>query len=108
MVTPTVAQAEGTATTLIPGEEPAVVVYSAILVKHGEEYLLFDTGLGERIAAQYEQDMPRLQRLLFKVPEPSISAKSQLAAADLLVKEMTARESSGETPMAPAVDTTDS
>lgn len=56
-------------------------VFSAILVKHGDEYLLFDTGLGERIAAQYEQDMPRLQRLLFKRPEPSVSAKSQLAAA---------------------------
>jgi hypothetical protein len=32
--------------------------FSAFLIEHKQDYLLFDTGLGGKIETQYEQDMP--------------------------------------------------
>jgi glyoxylase-like metal-dependent hydrolase (beta-lactamase superfamily II) len=55
--------------------------FSAFLIKHHQDYFLFDTGLGRHIEEQYEQDMPVWQRLFFKFDKPVISAKEQLSAA---------------------------
>ncbi len=37
---------------------PFTLVYGAVLVKHGDDVILFDTGLGKHIDRQYAQDMP--------------------------------------------------
>ncbi len=55
--------------------------FSAFLIKHDQDYLLFDTGLGKRIDAQYAQDMPYWQRPFFKFDKPVQPARSQLDAA---------------------------
>ncbi len=55
--------------------------FSAFLVKHEQDYLLFDTGLGKQIDAQYAQDMPYWQRPFFKFDKPVQPARSQLDAA---------------------------
>lgn len=55
--------------------------FSAFLIKHHQDYLLFDTGLGRQIETQYQQDMPLWQRPFFKFDTPVISAKDQLDAA---------------------------
>lgn len=52
--------------------------FSAFLIKHGEDILLFDTGLGSHVSQQYEQDMPFWARPLFKYDEPVVTARSQL------------------------------
>ena len=61
--------------------EHAVVHFSACLVQHGEERLLVDTGLGRRIDAQYEADMPRWMRPAFGYDAPVDPAADQLARA---------------------------
>jgi glyoxylase-like metal-dependent hydrolase (beta-lactamase superfamily II) len=55
--------------------------FSAFLIKHTQDYLLFDTGLGSKIDAQYEQDMPYWQRPFFKFDRPVTPARQQLDAA---------------------------
>lgn len=55
--------------------------FSAFLIKHKQDYLLFDTGLGSRIDAQYEQDMPYWQRPFFTFDKPVSPARQQLDAA---------------------------
>jgi glyoxylase-like metal-dependent hydrolase (beta-lactamase superfamily II) len=55
--------------------------FSAFLIKHKQDYLLFDTGLGSRIEAQYEQDMPYWQRPFFKFDRPVSPARQQLDTA---------------------------
>ena len=55
--------------------------FSAFLIKHQQDYLLFDTGLGQHIEAQYGQDMPYWQRPFFKFDRPVRPARSQLDAA---------------------------
>lgn len=55
--------------------------FSAFLIKHKQDYLLFDTGLGSQIDAQYEQDMPGWQRPFFKFDRPVSPARQQLDAA---------------------------
>ncbi len=57
--------------------------FSAFLIERGDESLLLDTGMGSQIAAQYEQDMPRWQRLFFKYGDVISTAKSQLAGAGM-------------------------
>lgn len=52
--------------------------FSAILVKHNDDLLLFDTGLGRMIAEQYQQDMPLWLRPLFRYEEPVVPARAQL------------------------------
>lgn len=55
--------------------------FSAFLIKHHQDYFLFDTGLGRQIEEQYQQDMPLWQRPFFKFDRPVISAREQLAQA---------------------------
>ncbi|MFT3927709.1 MAG: MBL fold metallo-hydrolase [Myxococcales bacterium] len=55
--------------------------FSAILVKHGEHYFLFDSGLGRDIARQYNADMPWWRRLSFTYDDPVSPARAQLDAA---------------------------
>lgn len=55
--------------------------FSAFLIKHGDDYLLFDTGLGANIEAQYAQDMPYWARAAFKFDKPVLPARQQLDAA---------------------------
>ncbi len=52
--------------------------FSAFLIKHKDDYLLFDTGLGANIEAQYAQDMPHWARPFFKFDKPVRSARKQL------------------------------
>ena len=54
--------------------------FSAFLIKHHQDYLLFDTGLGRQIEEQYQQDMALWQRPFFKFDRPVISAREQLDA----------------------------
>lgn len=57
--------------------------FSAFLVRHGESTFLFDAGLGNKVAEQYQQDMPLWQRLFFKYDDPVSSARSQLDRAGI-------------------------
>nr|WP_295778262.1 MBL fold metallo-hydrolase [Rhodoferax sp.] len=52
--------------------------FSAFLIKHKNDYVLFDTGLGRNIEAQYAQDMPYWQRPFFKFDKPVRPARTQL------------------------------
>lgn len=52
--------------------------FSAFLIKHKDDYLLFDTGLGANIEAQYAQDMPHWARPFFKFDKPVRAARKQL------------------------------
>ena len=52
--------------------------FSAFLIKHKNDYLLFDTGLGANIATQYAQDMPYWARPFFKFDKPVLPARKQL------------------------------
>ena len=52
--------------------------FSAFLIKHGQDYMLLDTGLGSKIEAQYAQDMPYWQRPFFKFDKPVRPARQQL------------------------------
>lgn len=55
--------------------------FSAFLIKHKNDYLLFDTGLGANIEAQYAQDMPYWARVFFKFDKPVLPARKQLDEA---------------------------
>lgn len=57
--------------------------FSAFVVRHGDELLLFDTGLGARVRQQYGQDMPHWSRPFFRYEDPVLPAREQLAAAGL-------------------------
>jgi glyoxylase-like metal-dependent hydrolase (beta-lactamase superfamily II) len=56
-------------------------VFSAVLVKHGDDTFLFDSGLGSAIDQQYQQDMPLWQRAFFKYEHPVTPARQQLDRA---------------------------
>ncbi len=71
---------------LVPGASLTKRVdsnFSAFLIKHHDDYLLFDTGMGKQIDAQYEQDMPVLWRPFFKYDKPVVSARAQLDQAGM-------------------------
>jgi hypothetical protein len=55
--------------------------FSAFLIEHKQDYLLFDTGLGGKIKTQYEQEMPYWQRPFFTFDQPVSPARQQLDAA---------------------------
>ncbi len=55
--------------------------FSAFLIKHKNDYLLFDTGLGANIEAQYAKDMPYWARVAFKFDKPVLPARKQLDEA---------------------------
>lgn len=57
--------------------------FSAFLIKHKNDHMLFDTCLGRNIEAQYAQDMPYWQRPFFKFDKPVLLARKQLDASDL-------------------------
>ena len=55
--------------------------FSAFLIQHGAQHMLFDTGLGKHIGAQYQQDMPLWLRPVFRYEHPVTPARAQLDAA---------------------------
>lgn len=67
MIQPTVAQADGTATTASPDEEPVVVAFTAVLVKNGDAWLLDNVEEMPMPQAQDSQDA--LKPLAFLVGE---------------------------------------
>ena len=71
---------------LVPGGSITKQVdsnFSAFLIKHHDEYLLFDTGMGTQIDDQYQQGMPIWWRPFFKYDKPVVSARTQLDKAGL-------------------------
>ena len=71
---------------LVPGGSITKQVdsnFSAFLVKHHNDYLLFDTGMGTQIDAQYQQGMPIWWRPFFKYDKPVVSARAQLDKAGM-------------------------
>jgi glyoxylase-like metal-dependent hydrolase (beta-lactamase superfamily II) len=71
---------------LVPGGSITQQVdsnFSAFLIKHGNDYLLFDTGMGKQIDGQYQQGMPLWWRPFFKYDKPVVSAREQLDKAGL-------------------------
>jgi glyoxylase-like metal-dependent hydrolase (beta-lactamase superfamily II) len=61
----------------------ATVSFSAFLVEHGDARVLIDTGLGRRIDAQYDADMPHWMRPFFSYRHPVEPARDQLDRAGL-------------------------
>lgn len=57
------------------------VGFSAVLIQHGSDRLLVDTGLGRRIDAQWQADMAWWQRPFFGYDAPVRPARDQLDAA---------------------------
>lgn len=57
--------------------------FSAFLIKHQQDYLLFDTGMGSQIGAQYRQDMALWLRPFFKYEDPVVPARLQLDRAGM-------------------------
>ena len=71
---------------LVPGGSITKQVdsnFSAFLIKHGNDYLLFDTGMGSQIDSQYQQGMPLWWRPFFKYEKPVVSARTQLDKAGI-------------------------
>lgn len=71
---------------LVPGGSVTQQVhsnFSAFLIKHQDDYLLFDTGLGRQIDAQYHQGMPWWWRPFFTYDKPVVSAREQLDRAGM-------------------------
>lgn len=71
---------------LVPGGDITKEVnsnFSAFLIKHHNDYLLFDTGLGQQIDAQYQQGMPLWWRPFFTYDKPVVSARTQLDKAGM-------------------------
>ncbi len=75
---------------------PAAMIYSggsftqklevnhvAVLVRHGADLFLFDSGLGRRIGEQYDKDMPWWAKPSFKYEPPVTPARDQLDAAGI-------------------------
>jgi len=57
--------------------------FSAFLIKHHNDYLLFDTGMGKQIDGQYRQGMPIWWRPFFTYDKPVVSAREQLDMAGI-------------------------
>lgn len=55
--------------------------FSAFLIKHNQDYVMLDSGLGSKIDEQYKADMPYWMRPFFSYETPVISARQQLEAA---------------------------
>lgn len=55
--------------------------FVAFLIKHGDQHLLFDTGLSSKVDEEYAQDMRRWQQPFFRYEAPVISARQQLDSA---------------------------
>ena len=48
--------------------------FVAFLIKHGDQHLLFDTGLSSKVDEEYAQDMRLWQQPFFRYDAPVISA----------------------------------
>ncbi|HNN17902.1 MAG TPA: MBL fold metallo-hydrolase [Giesbergeria sp.] len=75
---------------LVPGGSVTQQVasnFSAFLIKHHDDYLLFDTGMGNQIDDQYQQGMPMWWRLFFKYDKPVVSARAQLDKAGMALPQ---------------------
>ena len=57
--------------------------FSAFLIQHGQDRILFDTGLGKDIDAQYRQDMRTWESAFFRYEQPIDPVRDQLARAGL-------------------------
>lgn len=57
--------------------------FSAFLIKHDKEHVLFDTGLGRQIDTQYRTDMPVWWRPFFRYDKPVDAAADQLQRAGI-------------------------
>lgn len=55
--------------------------FSAILIRHGDRELLFDTGLGAKVDSQYAQGMPGWAHAFFKYDKPIDPVRAQLQRA---------------------------
>jgi len=64
------------------------VNHVAVLVRHGTDLFLFDSGLGRKIDQQYAQDMPWWARPSFKYELPVTPARDQLDAAGIKVSRI--------------------
>jgi len=85
------AQVEVAEALLVPGGSALrtrITNFSAFLVKHGTDYLLFDTGLGRNIGSQYAQDMPLWWRPFFRYGEAVDPAADQLRRAGITLKRV--------------------
>ncbi len=77
---------------LVPGGSLSKEIdsnFSAFLIKHRDEYLLFDTGMGRQIDAQYHADMPRPWRPFFKYEAPVRPARDQLEQVGFFAQHKT-------------------
>jgi len=63
--------------------------FSAFLIKHRDDYFLFDTGMGRQIDAQYRADMPWGWRPFFKYASPVRPAREQLEQAGFFKQHKT-------------------
>ena len=57
--------------------------FSAFLIKHRQDYLLFDTGMGSQVDGQYQQGMPLWLRPFFEYDRPVRPAREQLRRAGI-------------------------
>ncbi|MCV2351221.1 MBL fold metallo-hydrolase [Paucibacter sp. Y2R2-4] len=77
---------------LVPGGSLSKEIdsnFSAFLIKHRDEYFLFDTGMGRQIDAQYRADMPLGWRPFFKYEAPVRPAREQLEQAGFFTQNKT-------------------
>lgn len=71
---------------LVPGGSITKQVdsnFSAFFIKHNNDYLLFDTGMGKQMDSQYQQSMPIGWRPFFTYDKPVVSARAQLDKAGM-------------------------
>jgi glyoxylase-like metal-dependent hydrolase (beta-lactamase superfamily II) len=71
---------------LVPGGSITKQVdsnFSAFLIKHHNDYFLFDTGMGSQMDGQYQQDMPVWWRPFFTYDKPVVAARAQLDKAGI-------------------------
>ena len=61
----------------------ATISYVGVLLRHGDDSILFDTGLGSQIGTQYDADMPWWMRPFFKYDSKASPVRDQLAADEL-------------------------
>jgi glyoxylase-like metal-dependent hydrolase (beta-lactamase superfamily II) len=62
-------------------DKPVASNFSAILIRHGDRELLFDTGLGVQVDSQYAHDMPTWARAFFKYEKPIDPVRDQMRRA---------------------------
>lgn len=61
--------------------------HSAFLIKHDNEYILFDTGLGKKIDTQFHSSMPRIGQSFFNYKKFK-SASEQLSDSNIIIDKI--------------------